>query len=441
MIQMRRAWVLAFTLLGCGTIFGLDEPHLGDAGVVATDAATCVAPSIECASSDILRTCSEAGANAIDTVCAWGCMPDPPHCGRLVPAGGAATSADLEADPQLLAVTLAGVTIDSDTGAIGPATSPTAIRGPGHGIVDGIAFETRGNVGVFRFGSLAIDGPVDVTGTHAVSLVSDGAIRVNAVVDVRGPCTQNTAGPGGFAGGTSGQDAPGNGGGERGANNTGGGGGGGHGGTGGVGGTPIGGGASGGPSFGTPEIPQLVGGGGGGGGAEANSGGVGGGGGGALQLASNTRIEIAAAGGINAGGCGGKAAVAPENGCGGGGGAGGTILLEAPVIAIAGALAVNGGGGAGGSDLGEDGQPGTLSRTPAVGGASPAGGTGGTGAAGAKADGVAGAGAMRSGGGGGAIGRMRFHTRTGTLLLDTSAVLSPSLDDATTATAATATIE
>lgn len=444
MLRMRRVWVLAFTLLGCGTFFGLDQPHLGDGGTdgpPVPDGGVCTTASVECASADVLRTCNEPGVDPIDTVCAWGCLEAPAHCGRLVPAGGAVTSDDLAADPQLVDVTVDTVTINSDTGAIGPALTPTSIRGAGEGVVDGIAFETRGTASVFRVGSLAIDGPVTVTGSHAVAVVSAGAIRVNAVVDMRGTCTLTTAGPGGFPGGPAGEAAGGSGAGMAGTTINEGGGGGGHGGAGGAGGRPFGAGPSGGASFGMPDVAQLVGGGGGGGGASVSTGGAGGGGGGALQLASNTRIEIATGGGINAGGCGGKAAPGAQNGCGGGGGAGGTILLEAPVITIGGTLAVNGGGGAGGSDSGQNGQAGALARSAASGGAGAAGGVGGAGAAAADINGSAGAGAMRSGGGGGAIGRMRFHTRAGSATIEAAAVLSPSLDDGTTTTEAAATIE
>lgn len=445
MLEMRRAWVAAVTLLGCSNIFGLDQPRLDDAAtgdaVVTPDAGTCVAASTECASTDVLRTCSGPGAQAVDTVCSWGCLAGPARCGELVPAGGAVTSEDLAPDAQLTAAVLDDGVINTDTGTIGTLANPTSIRGAGSGVVDGIGFDTRGSVGVFRFGSLAIDGPITIIGTHAVALVSDAPIRVNAVVDVRGPCTQNTAGPGGFAGGPAGQNAAGSGGGTRGTTNGEGGGGGGHGGIGGRGGRPIGTGASGGASFGVPEIPMLVGGGGGGGGGDGGGGAFGGGGGGALQLASNTRIEIATAGGINAGGCGGK--VAAQNGSGGGGGAGGTILLEAPAITIAGTLAVNGGGGAGGNDQGEAGQPGQLARTAASGGAGggPGGAGGGNGAAAATSDGNPGVDGNRSGGGGGAIGRMRFHTRAGIVTIDAAAVLSPSLDDNTTTTEAAATVQ
>ncbi len=445
MLDMRRAWVAAVTLLGCSNVFGLDQPRLQDAAtsdaVLAPDAGTCRAASTECASADVLRTCSGPGAEAIDTVCRWGCLAGPAHCGQLVPAGGAVASEDLAPDAQLAAVVLDGVTINTDTGTIGSLADPMSIRGAGSGIIDGIGFDTRGSAGVFRFGSLAIDGPISIIGTHAVALASDAPIRVNAVVDMRGPCTQNTAGPGGFAGGAPNQNASGSGGGQRGATNSEGGGGGGYGGVGGRGGRPIGTGATGGASFGMPAIPMLVGGGGGGGGGDGGGGAFGGGGGGALQLASNTRIEIATAGGINAGGCGGK--VATQNGSGGGGGAGGAILLEAPTITIAGTLAVNGGGGAGGNDQGEAGQPGQLARTAASGGAGggAGGADGGNGAAAATSDGSAGVDGNRSGGGGGAIGRMRFHTRAGTATIDGAAVLSPSLDDGTTTTEAAATVE
>jgi hypothetical protein len=117
---------------------------------------------------------------------------------------------------------------------------------------------------------------------------------------------------------------------------------------------------------------------------------------------------------------------------GGGGGAGGTILLEAPSITIAGKLAVNGGGG--GTRLAY-GAHATLDRMPAPGGTAPTtangnGGIGGTGdmpAGGLPMGGTFGA-------GGGAVGRMRFHTRAGAVTVEAGAVLSPALDDNQTTT-------
>jgi hypothetical protein len=318
-------------------------------------------------------------------------------------------------DPALIDITLAGtaVVINSDTGAIGGLNTPESIRAAGTGVTSGIGYSVNNGVAVFRFASLTISASVAPFGTNAIALVADGAIDVGADITLQASCV-GAAGPvGGSPGGAASKGATGSGGGVGPPAPPAGGGGGGYGGTGGLGAGNIGGGSR----YGDPRITLLVGGGGGGGGGGA----AGGNGGGAIQLASNTSISIS--GGINAGGCGGKSASGISGG--GGGGAGGTILLEAPQIAIPGKLAVNGGGG-GGVGTTTNGANGTLDRTPAAGGTGT--GNGGAGAAASSLDGAASTG-LEGGGGGGGIGRIRLDTRTGSADVLVGAVLSPELDD------------
>lgn len=435
-------------LAGCQQLFGLEAPVVRDAAVhdvldadvmpVPPDAdpAGCQALGSECATVSVLRTCTELGEPPVDTACNWGCIADATaHCARLVPAGGALEPTDVAPYPSLLDITLGAATeLSSGTGAI------TGVRGTTVGVENGIAFQVRNDIAVFTFKSLTIDAPLALVGNRAVVLAADGPIIVNAVIDARGPCTGDTAGPGGGAGGAPGQAGPGLGGGGGGggaAGNTSAGGGGGHGDGGGLGGAGVSvmPGARG-AAFGDATITVLRGGGGGGGGPPDSSI-VGGGGGGAVQLASNTRVEIRAGAGINAGGCGGKPGGMQS---GSGGGAGGTILIEAPTIRLAGTLAVNGGGGGGGGVGASAGQPGQLGVAAASGGTA-TNGRGGNGGARDKPAGSNGLDYTSAGGGGGGVGRIRLNTITGDLTVEAGGVTSPALGVSSPATSGMANVE
>lgn len=418
-------------LAACGFSVAPSQPT--DAGIdtLVPDAGPCTAASASCASPTLLRTCAAAGAQVVETACAWGCVDaGGSHCGVVQPVGGV-VAGDL--DPANLEdVVLTDVTIDTSNGEI------PSVRGAGMGVNAGIGYAQRDvNVAVFRFKSLRIVGTVTLRGARAAALVADGAIVVDGVLDGRGApaCdTARLARPGGHDGALAKLTAGGNGGGGGTASGDSGGGGGGHGAAGGAGGVAGVTGGTAGLAFGDP-LAGLEGGGGGGGGGQGMNSGVGGGGGAAIQLVTNTSIAIAAAGGINAGGCGGGAGTGGNDG-GGGGGAGGLILLEAPAITIAGRLAVNGGGG-GTHDF--TGAHATLDDVPAAGGMAVEG-NGGVGGAGAVFGGLPGG---TFGGGGGAVGRMHLRTRTGTVTLQGSPVLSPPLGTPqapTPTTQATATV-
>lgn len=148
-------------------------------------------------------------------------------------------------------------------------------------------------------------------------------------------------------------------------------------------------------------------------------------GGGAIQLTSSTRVVINGGVDVGGGGGGGGRSLTSGNcnmGAGSGGGSGGSIVLQAPNVTVAGTLTAN--GGAGGSSAGDpngdnqvpvehgvDGQDGGRSDVaampgPDVGFWSSAGGAGGA------RNSPAGGGASNSdcdgngGGGGGAVGRI-----------------------------------
>ena len=409
------------------------------------DAGPCVTTSAECASADVLRVCATAGGSAVDTTCSWGCRSDDgaAHCALLSPSGGSVTPTDTVGS-DVGSATLNNATIDQSTGAIANGATN---RAAGTGVIGGIDFELRNGVGVFRFGDLVIQGNLSFTGTGPVALVSTGSITVTAAIDGIGNCVGATGGPGGSPGGIGHTSAAGSGGGEAGTDDTLGASGGGYGAVGGSGGDAGGELAvPGGPAFGDPTIAILAGGGGGGGGNGGNP--FGGGGGGAIQLVANQTLTITAPASINAGGCGGTSGTAVTD-TGGGGGAGGSILLEAHDITVNGWLAVNGGGGGGNyydnppcTTSTARGANGALSRTPAtgVGGCAANGGAGGAAnlAAGAGLDGPYMGVGDYAAGGGGAVGRIRFNTRSGSAAVDNTQ-LSPALDDnPTTCTAGSA---
>ncbi len=392
--------------------------------VAIVDASGCRAVTSECVGQNTkIRVCATIGQLPTDYDCDWGCNGNGgAHCAKLVPAGGYLLPSDLDPNngPQ-------DVSIDGDyvfnavTGEITPN-----IRVAGTGLISGIDFQVRGGkLGVFKFAKLTLGtGTIRVIGTNAVAFVALTTMNMGAEIDLQGDCASRNSGPGAADGGTKMNDGYGMGGGGRGLGIDAGcygGGGAGNGGQGGRGGNPLI--DNKGNRFNTDAIMTLVGGSGGGGGG-GSQGADGGGGGGAIQLIAQRRISIS--GGINAGGCGGKTAAT----CGGGGGAGGTILIEAPVIDFQNSkLAVNGGGGGGGND-GTAGERASLTNAKANGGrggnsGSFKGGDGGDGADDNSMNGGGGEFDKRCGGGGGAVGRMRFNTLSGTIVTSGTVLFSP----------------
>ena len=146
------------------------------------------------------------------------------------------------------------------------------------------------------------------------------------------------------------------------------------------------------------------------GGAGAGTGGVAGHGGGAVSLNAKTSMTID--GVVNASGASG--AGGRTSGGGGGGGSGGMIVLDAPMVSVAGQCFANGGGAGEGANAGANGEDGKESLAPATAGAGGSlgtdvggdGGAGGAGSAGTGANGIKGVdgGGVAVGGGGGGGG-------------------------------------
>jgi hypothetical protein len=313
-------------------------------------------------------------------------------------------------------------------------TTALTLTGPGvAGGIDGIVFDTRPQepggpeLAVMHLGDWTVSSGVTVrvVGNRPFVVVSSGDIVLEGVIDAG---ARGQAPGAGGAGPGQGDGAGGNGGHDDSQDS--GGGGAGHataGARGSIGcsgfcggpGEPAGGVA--GTAYGDVVVTTLAGGAGGGAGGSGTSGalpgcppGVGGAGGGAVQLYTVGTITIGGSGGgILAGGGGGTRGGQSGTSCassaGGGGGAGGVIYVQAERIELDGTLAANGGGGGSGAEpnvAGFDGSDGTLSLSPAPGGADPgddssAGGRGGAASAppapGADDD-------ENGGGGGGAVG-------------------------------------
>jgi hypothetical protein len=367
-------------------------------GASEPDSGACVAA---CAGDNLV-----CGASTV--ACVLGCDDaGEVRCRQLVPSNGVTWLLGGTAE-----LVLTGrVRIDTSTGEIRDLDNEVTLRAAGAGDIGGITFATPGTLGVFGVASVTIaaGADVEVRGSRPLVLLVGGDVMIEGVLDASGGCSDGTKpcpGPGGGAGGTTGE-AAGCGKGARGTDTSGGdyptharGGGGGGArepGAIGAGGTP------GGVACGPTSLEPLAGGSGGGRGG-ATAGGAGGGGGGALQISAAGAITIEASGVIDAGGAGGQTGQGTLDG-GGGGGAGGAVLLEAERVTVAGVIATNGGAGGGHAPNLGNGEDGRRSAMPALGPTgSWGGGDGGTGTIAPKP----GRAPDHGGGGGGAAGRIRI---------------------------------
>ncbi len=308
-------------------------------------------------------------------------------------------------------LTLSGMNvINTDTGILAAAAGPVAISSQLVTTTTN-AMEVRAvYVGSLTF---AANAQLRAVGSRPLAIVAAGKVYLlqNALIDL------SAGGAGTMAacqgGPTKGQDDSGG---------AAGGGGGGFGGVGGMGGNGNrdGSGSTGGnygiasplPAGPHGGCPGAI------GGAGGDPGGDGGLGGGTLYIVSASEIELLGGAVITAGGGGGgggkKVQSQYGDAGGGGGGSGGMILLEAPKVHSAGALAANGGGGGEGSGNGSAGNPGTVGGTGTTranggSGGTPTGTDGGKGGAGVMIAGEPPGGADNggAGGGGGGVGFIR----------------------------------
>lgn len=358
---------------------------------------------------DHLVQCNEDGTAEISELCVLGCKPAGLRCTDVDPSNNLAAFLDTAGDQPDL--DLGGsATINTNTGEITVGRTALSVRS------ETMAQPDAPTVRVFIVRSLtAMD--VSVIGKNALAFVSDGDVKIEGVFAVSAKA--RAPGAGAFNdGGCKGSPIV------QGINDTyGGASGGGFGSPGGEGGAARNSrgsafGASGGTVTGTPTLIPLRGGCDGGGGPSNN-----GAGGGAIQIVSRTQIVVH-----------GVIAANGSTDLNSAGGSGGGILLEAPLVDVAGAVVANGAGGSGGCGCaGSQGEDGQLDVMPAKGGTQCTDGLG-TGAAGG--DGAAGASVATKGldvpstdnqacggGGGGGVGRIRVNTAPGGQR--TSGVYSP----------------
>src|SRR3569623_1697485 len=167
-----------------------------DASIDAPPPPACTARSATCLDDVTLSTCACLNTTPFVTMCNWGCIATgTAHCGQLAALGGGGNLGDFTAQGGA-PLTLNNAKLNTNDGT-------------SMGVTTGFSAVLRGNVMVFRISGLTLTGTTQFTGPNAAAFVADGAITINAIVDVRGPCAMNAknAGLGGFNGGNG--DAPG----------------------------------------------------------------------------------------------------------------------------------------------------------------------------------------------------------------------------------------
>ena len=399
---MRFVALFTITVAACGfpklqPAGGTDDAHGGSGG----SGNLCAASTPLRCDGNTLVSCNSDGTAEVQEACALRCNASPLACeNKVAPSNGFAAQLDAAAtEPYITITTNTSVDkiIDYNAAAGTVKVGSQLVKAT---VVPG----TNGSpeVLVMSVGSLSVAAGVRLTfqnesGTmRAVAIMSAGDVSIagtiyeaaSGITTGNDPCTgvsSNAAG--------ADNDVPGGGGGGFGTA-----------GAKGAGILLVASAVNGGSATGDPTLVPLRGGCWGG----ATAYGGGGNGGGAIQISSGTKITIPAGGAIGAPGYGGYV--------NGGGGAGGGILLEAPVVTIAGGAYANGGSGGCGSFTQGTGTNGDLSTMPAIGGPCDNGQSGGNGAAGTTPpqDGPTlnnNAGVKQyAGGGGGAVGRIRVNT-------------------------------
>lgn len=379
--------------------------------------------AISCA-NDQQTTCNAQGTATTTENCALGCSAVETRCLTFEPSNGLGPSlASSGNEPD---ITLpAGTRIDTDLGVVQDANGTVlAIKSL---VVDQVGGP---QIRVFEAHSFAMM-DVTVSGAKPIAFVARGSIHVSGKLSVRASAQYAGAGAQSSTScnGTEVTQyacacapmACSRGGGGGGNFQKGGGGGGGNGTN---GGSPL-------TSY-SPLVGGCA-----GGSQRDPSGNIfarAGGGGGAIQIVSLNEVILSGAGLIDVGGGGGQSTT--------GGGSGGLVIIEAPQVSISGAtagIAANGGAGGGCNTTGADSTP---DANPALGAQCAVyfSGRGGTGYMAPGNGCVIGVDScvvqcpVIYGGGGGAAGRMRVVTSTGTLQTTGSPIMSVNVASATLVT-------
>jgi hypothetical protein len=374
----------------------------------AVDAApVCVPDSIVCdEGTGLYVDCDSEGAPEVVIDCPLGCAPDVEKCLDVVASNGLTGYLDqARDDADVVSVSFTGAsTMNTDTGVVMIGANEVEIPNT-----------TANGIRVFMFKFLTISGTLKVTGSLPVAFVADGEVLITGVLDVSADLHVN--GPGAVTAG----DCVGHGVRVTSESATSGGGGAGHADSGALGGPTFTGmqhGSAGQAAI-DPDLDSLR------GGCQGGLAGYivfptppssGGGGGGAIQIVSRRSVAIMAGGQIDASGGGGNGI-----GAGAGGGSGGSVLIEAPEIAIDGAgsvISTKGGSGSsarasGATGAGRDGDTDGVAAPGGTTSGYASGGNGGTEAVTPTVGGTgtASAGTQNSGGGGGgSVGETRLNS-------------------------------
>ncbi len=437
---MKRAHVVVSAIVFATTACGNVEPTASDASPPAADASqpavdaapaapdatlTACTPSTTVCSGSTLVTCDAAGDVIESRTCPLDCHPGGERCFDIEPSNGLAA---VFAGTGFADLLLDNVTIDTDSGAV------TDSAGADVPVSTVVVAQAQGPMIRVVLANVLTIGNTTVTGGLPLAFVAKHDVNVVGHIDVAAQSTR--PGPGastqqlcaaGDAMGVPVSIVPGSGGGGFGSAGA-------KGGSSGTapGGSPV-------MSHGLPEIRPLRGG--------CRGGHVfsgiepvqvwaeGGAGGGAVQIVSRTRIDVSGAASII--GAGGGGGTGSGNGAAAGG-SGGAILLEAPIVRVAGVgsgLYANGGAGACRNADGSDAHnaPGPASGAVCP---NPYHGDGGDGAyAGVGAtmglDAISQATNLFAGGGGGGSGRIRVNTSDGNYELGAGATVSPAASTGT----------
>ncbi|HVV81573.1 MAG TPA: hypothetical protein VHE35_00795 [Kofleriaceae bacterium] len=430
---------LTFAALVAGaTACKYDYPgDVEDAAVFDEDGLPGCMPNLTTCADDTLTVCDAAG-HATQTACPFGCFTDGTRCADLAPSNGLAPYLDQSRTAQPISLT-DPVIIDTDSGTLMDVST-------GQNIPITSTVMASQPVDLFVLVTSSFEAKkVDVVGSRALAIVSDGDVRLHGVlsVDARGTLAGFVpAGPGAgslpasTASCTARMGA-------FDAGSHGGAGGGAFGTTGGRGGQANGlMGGKGGDVTGNELLIPLR------GGCAGQPGWIegavtapAGAAGGAIEIATRRSIMLDADGGISANGgsvgfnvhgCPFAATDPAACNAGSGGGAGGGILLEAAALDVAANAAIVANGSTGSCSYGGPSGAGLLSESPAEGpdcslinGVDMGAGTGGSGGAGTFAAGDGGDAMVSGGGGGGGAGRIRINLPAGVTFDPGPPIVSP----------------
>ena len=415
---------IALTCNNSGTSF--DEVQCAHGCDAATGCKLCEANQTVC-QNGVVASCDANGVQTSTTQCPLGCFEDQPRCRDIDPSNHLGTYLDMNPTPPDLDLSTGDWYVLNDAAGTlsGPAGAMLIV--PNY-LVTQPAGGPKIHVYVvnnLKLGSVYFAGPNDVTQSQATAFLAAGDVTITGPITVSGLAGSyaDTACSGkmgystfaqangaieGYGPGGGGAVAPGSTGGVVNDPNT---------------GPP----SAGGSAFGADNLEPLVGGCQGGGYHNYSTGEIdpfGAYGGGSIQISSRKSITIA--GTMNAdGGRGGGAGSGPGDTVTQGGGAGGSFLIEGPLVTIAANSTITAIGGDGfgcepaSEFCGARGKGGTASSAPTVGGSIAF-----VTAAGASAE-------FYAGGGGGSVGRIRINTPTSTYGADSSALLNASVTTGT----------